>query len=195
MDILKIWLLCIGAVVAYGIAHDQVTARLCVEYFTVYHQPLIASTDPTMVGIAWGVAATWWMGAILGLPIAVFARMGDAPRLCARDLVVPLAVLMLLMAVCAWLGGQVGFRLDHAVPLGIPADHARTFRAVLQAHRVSYLCGFIGAIGLCVWIAARRGMAQHTEDDLPGQIRFPAQAQRSQARHPALPVEQGGRPI
>jgi len=37
MEFLKIWLLCIVAAVIYGILHDQATARVCVEYFSVAH--------------------------------------------------------------------------------------------------------------------------------------------------------------
>jgi hypothetical protein len=35
IESLKIVVLCIVAAIAYGILHDQVTARVCVEYFTI----------------------------------------------------------------------------------------------------------------------------------------------------------------
>lgn len=38
----------------YGIAHDQVTACVCVEYFTVGHPPVFSTDDPTLLGIGWG---------------------------------------------------------------------------------------------------------------------------------------------
>jgi len=37
MQAIAIVALCIGSAVAYGILHDQVTARVCVEYFTIGH--------------------------------------------------------------------------------------------------------------------------------------------------------------
>jgi hypothetical protein len=39
MEFAKIVLVCIFASIVYGIAHDQVTARICVQYFTVFHPP------------------------------------------------------------------------------------------------------------------------------------------------------------
>ena len=61
----NIVLLCMAAAIAYGIVHDQITARLCVEYFTVAHPPLFHTTSPTILGICWGIAATFGVGAIL----------------------------------------------------------------------------------------------------------------------------------
>ncbi|MFI5379272.1 MAG: hypothetical protein ACHRHE_08245 [Tepidisphaerales bacterium] len=40
MKVLATILLCILAAVCYGIVHDQVTARICVEYFTIGHPPV-----------------------------------------------------------------------------------------------------------------------------------------------------------
>jgi hypothetical protein len=33
--------------VVYGIVHDQVTARVCVEYFTVGHPPVFQTNSDT----------------------------------------------------------------------------------------------------------------------------------------------------
>ncbi len=41
MEFAKIIGLCILAAIGYGIVHDQVTARICVEYFTVFHAPIL----------------------------------------------------------------------------------------------------------------------------------------------------------
>ena len=40
IESLKIVVLCIVAAIVYGILHDQVTARVCVEYFTIGHPPI-----------------------------------------------------------------------------------------------------------------------------------------------------------
>ncbi len=58
MEELKIIILCLGAAVGYGIAHDQVTARVCVEYFTVGHPPVFQTDSPMLLGLGWGVLAT-----------------------------------------------------------------------------------------------------------------------------------------
>jgi hypothetical protein len=60
--------------IAYGILHDQVTARVCLEYFIIGHPPLIASESPTLLAIAWGIVATWWFALPLGFALAAAAR-------------------------------------------------------------------------------------------------------------------------
>ena len=76
---LKIIIACIAAAIIYGILHDQITARVCVEYFTVFHPPVFATQSPTLLACGWGVIATWWVGLFLGLFLAVAARIGPRP--------------------------------------------------------------------------------------------------------------------
>ena len=82
MESLKIVLVCIAAAVLYGIVHDQFTARACIEYFTVFHPPVFRTQSPTLLGFGWGIIATWWVGAILGVLLALTARAGPRPKLC-----------------------------------------------------------------------------------------------------------------
>jgi hypothetical protein len=58
METVKIVLLCIGSAVLFGIVHDQVTARLCVEYFTIGHPKVFGTESPTLLAFGWGVIAT-----------------------------------------------------------------------------------------------------------------------------------------
>src|SRR5438046_4370100 len=102
MQSIGIVLMCIVTAVAYGIAHDQVTARVCVEYFTVGHPPIFRTEDPTLLGLGWGVIATWWVGVLLGVPLAIFARAGTRPKRSARSLVRPLAWLLVVKAGCSF---------------------------------------------------------------------------------------------
>ncbi len=57
----------IGASVLYGLLHDQVTARVCVEYFTIGHPRVMASKSPTPLALYWGVVAPWWVGLPAGI--------------------------------------------------------------------------------------------------------------------------------
>ena len=98
MESLKIILLCILAAVVYGILHDQVTARVCVEYFTIGHPPIFHTDSPTLLAFGWGVIATWWMGLILSIPAVLASRSGTRPKLKAADLVRPIACLLIVMA-------------------------------------------------------------------------------------------------
>ena len=85
MESLKIILLCVLAAIVYGILHDQVTARVCVEYFTIGHPPIFHTDDPTLLAFGWGVIATWWMGANsqcpcrAGLPSQIMAQVPSRP--------------------------------------------------------------------------------------------------------------------
>jgi hypothetical protein len=74
MQWIAIVVLSILACVAYGIIHDQITARICVEYFTIGHPRIIPTDDPTALGIVWGIVATWWVGVIMGIPLATVSR-------------------------------------------------------------------------------------------------------------------------
>src|SRR5262245_33637640 len=101
MQSLGIVLMCIFAAVIYGIIHDQITARICVEYFTIGHPPIFGTDDPTLLGIGWGIFATWWVGLLLGVPLAMVARVGSRPKRPLGSLVRPILFLMAVMAMCA----------------------------------------------------------------------------------------------
>jgi hypothetical protein len=73
------------AAIAYGVIHDQVTARVCLEYFTIGHPALIRTSSPTLLALAWGFVATWWVGIPLGVIIAIAARHGGRPKLSAAQ--------------------------------------------------------------------------------------------------------------
>ena len=74
MQSVKIVLTCIGAAVVYGIVHDQFAAHICVEYFSVFHPRVFATQSPKLLALGWGIVATWWVGAFLGLILAISAR-------------------------------------------------------------------------------------------------------------------------
>jgi hypothetical protein len=152
MQSLKIVAACVVAAILYGIAHDQVTARICVEYFTVFHPPVFHTGSPTLLALGWGVIATWWMGALLGIPLAVAARAGSRPKLSVRDLARPIGILLLAMSLIALASGLAGFfwgRLDQSVAALLPQAIHRRFLADSWAHAASYASGFLGGIALC----------------------------------------------
>src|SRR6516225_8216507 len=108
MKWLRIILLSVAGAVFYGILHDQLTTRVCVEYFTIGHPPVFGTTeDPTALAFGWGVLATWWVGLLLGVPLATFARLGSRPKLSARDVLKPILVLMAFIGVVALTMGIV----------------------------------------------------------------------------------------
>jgi hypothetical protein len=167
LQALGIVLMCVAVAVCFGIAHDQVTARVCVEYFTVGHPPIFGTDDPTLLGIGWGIIATWWVGLLLGIPLAVAARASSRPKRSVRSLVRPVASLLAVMAVCALAAGIAGWLLARSgavflvgtLAQELPTDRHVPFLADLWAHSASYLVGLLGGIVVIVRVWRLRGRA------------------------------------
>ncbi|HVX10794.1 MAG TPA: hypothetical protein VHC22_06405 [Pirellulales bacterium] len=169
MEAAKIVLLCIAAAVLYGILHDQVTARVCVEYFTIGHPPVFHTQSPTLLAIGWGIFATWWVGLMLGIPAALVSRLGAWPKIDAVRLIRPIGRLLMIMACAALIAGIVGYVsactgrawLVEPLKFQIPAERHAVFIADLCAHLASYGVGFVGGIIVCGRILfQRRRMAR-----------------------------------
>lgn len=166
MESLKILALTITGAIAYGILQDQVTARICVEYFTVGHPPVFRTTSATLLGFGWGIIATWWVGVLLGVPLALIARWGARPKLCARDFFEPLFVLMGAVAALAVSAGLLGYgaaRMGWAwidrplVAALVPAERHALYLADAWAHSAAYAGGVVGAMIVGTWAWQRRG--------------------------------------
>lgn len=164
MEVFRIVLLCVAAAIVYGIVHDQITARICVEYFTIGHPPVFDTQSPTLLAFGWGVIATWWAGAILGVPAALLAQVGSWPRYDAHMLLRPIGALLVVMALVALLMGWSSYRaatrgdLVLWEPLASQIDAAKhaAFLADGAAHLASYSVGFLGGVVVCVSIPVSR---------------------------------------
>jgi hypothetical protein len=171
MQGIKIILLSVVSAVLYGIVHDQVTARVCVEYFTIAHPPVFHTQSPTLLAFGWGVIATWWVGLLLGIPLAACARIGPAPRLDARKLLAPIRGLLLLMAASSILFGLCGYGMakSHTIALNpywftlIPGEKHDRFLADAWAHLAAYGSGIGGGLVLCAWVIWKRMRAVKAE--------------------------------
>jgi hypothetical protein len=173
MHSIRIILLCIVAAVAYGMVHDQFTARICVEYFTVAHPLVFNTNDPTLLGIGWGIAATWWVGLVLGVALAIVAQAGQRPKRSAGSLLRPVAWLLVVMAGCALAAGILGWVLARngtvlltgRLAENIPSTRHADFVADLFAHSASYIVGFAGGIVILflVWYARSRTLTSGRE--------------------------------
>ncbi len=183
MESAKIILLSILSAIAYGICHDQITARVCVEYFTIGHPPVFNTTSPTLLAFGWGVIATWWVGLILGCWLAFAARSGSRPKLGARELVPWISVLLAVMGVCSLVSGIVGYilatrglvGLDAASRARLPQSAHDPFIADLWAHSAAYGVGFVGGAVLCfvTWRGrSRRGKTDSSAEETPAHRRL-----------------------
>lgn len=171
MQALKIVALCVASAALYGITHDQVTARVCVEYFTIFHPPIFETDSPTVLAFGWGVLATWWCGLFLGIPLAMIARLGSRPRLGPGDLVKPIGVVLLVMAAISFLAGVAGLIAAKAGwvwllgPLAseIPGPKHAAFLADLWAHTAAYAVGLLGGIAVLIRTWRRRTRLAHPD--------------------------------
>jgi hypothetical protein len=165
MNKARVILLCVLAAISYGVIHDEITARLCVEYFTVAHPPLFHTDSPTVLGLCWGVAATIGIGAVLGAILAEVSQSEGRPPVPIRQLARSLLLLLGAMGLSAFLAGLLGYQLSRRSIISIPitlaymvpsARHDR-FMAVWFAHGASYLIGLTGGAVLVVRIWLERG--------------------------------------
>jgi hypothetical protein len=152
------------AAVGYGVIHDQITARVCIEYFTIGHPPVFNTTDPTLLGLGWGVIATWWVGVPLGVLLAIAARLGRWPTMTAGQLLRPLLVALLAVGALAFVAAITTYVAVHRGWLQIPEPVLRrispqqnkVFVAVSAAHLTSYIAGAIAGLVLCIYVLIAR---------------------------------------
>jgi hypothetical protein len=150
--------------VSYGMLQDQVSARLCPEYFTLFHNPIQGLTNPTLLGLAWGFLATWWAGMLLGYIAGLFATLGSAPKLAPREIVVPLLILMggiaatvAISGFSVWLNSEnLRVSVDPEVGRMLPRQRHVSLLVVACYHLVAYASSFAGSLVLCVWIWRER---------------------------------------
>ena len=169
MQFLAIIIVSVVAAVVYGVIHDQLTIRVCLEYFTVAHPLIFQTSSPTLLALGWGVIATWWVGLLLGIPLAVVARIGTTrPPVSVRALIAPISILLVVMSLCAliagFLGYSAGLRDDVQIPAWLterlPAVMNARFIAASWAHLASYLSGIVGGVVLIVVTRVRRARSR-----------------------------------
>lgn len=169
---LRIISLGIFAAIAYGIVHDQITIRICPEYFTIGHPRIVPTSDLTLLALFWGVFATWWVGLAAGIVLAASARIGSRPKWPASRLVKPVFAIGAGSALLATIAGSVGYLLANNgivyllphLAKRIPRSAHVSFLTDLWIHNASYAGGILGSIGLAIYIWRSRGHEQHESD-------------------------------
>jgi hypothetical protein len=148
------------AITGYAMLQDQVSARLCPEYFTVLHPPIPNLTDPTLLGISWGFIGGWWGGIVMGYVAGLVATLGPRPKLQPHEFVRPLAVLVMSVAVLTALTGftvwhhanLLGVSLDSGMNGLVPVERHRAVLVVACYHFTAYATATLGGVVLCGWV-------------------------------------------
>ncbi|WP_254511499.1 hypothetical protein [Anatilimnocola floriformis] len=154
----------ITAEVLYAMLQDQISARLCPEYFTVAHPRIVGLNDPTLLGIAWGFLGAWWGGALIGALTGFSARLGSWPKMRPAELLIPFACLLVFQAIvtaaAGWLGThevtEPGFTIIEPLASQIPVARHHACYIVSRMHQGTYLSAIIGGVVICGWIVRHR---------------------------------------
>jgi len=161
IEYVKIIVFSIVAACVYGIAHNLVTAHICVEYFLPPIHPMIVPTNnPFLLALIWGIVATWWVGLFLGIALAFVCRFGSRPKLTVKNVVCPILILLVVLYVVAMSLGAIGYiagRMGtvllvflYTLPRYheiVPELYAPLLFNIL-AHNAAYLLGAVGGLVL-----------------------------------------------
>lgn len=165
MNHVKVILVSVLAACTYGVLHDQVTVRLCIEYFTIAHPPLFSTESPTWLALSWGIAATAGVGVALGFLLALVSQSDKATPYPLARLVRSILLLLGVTALAALGAGLLGHVLSVRGVLSLPAALAQAipvsrhdrFFAVWFAHGAGYLAGLVGGGVICFRVWRARG--------------------------------------
>lgn len=170
----KIIATCIAAASWYGIAQDQITYRHCPEYFTKgFHKEMMDSwsevpglaqakklfdenpDNPTLRATIWGVVASWWMGALIGIPVSIACRVGSWPKMNYKDIIKPLGGTLSLTGMSALIAGTQA-KLGRRRLMYDDVEDKKGFYKNLIAHQAAYIAGPIWSLGLIAYILRTR---------------------------------------
>lgn len=164
-----IFLLIVGVAIViaaiYGVGHDQVTYSISPEYYTKYKfiQFNLADsgaaqhmTQPRSAVVMVGVKASWWMGAIIGAVLGLFALFfRDSDRM-FQSAIQALGIVLLVAIVSALFGYQYGHGTlaVRGVSWWIPPNvvDRPAFITAGTIHNASYLGGAIGLLAGIIFL-------------------------------------------
>lgn len=164
MQFLAIVLLSGLSAISYGILHDGISGRICLEYFTVGQSEDFLPAYPAWFVLSHSIITTSWAGIAFGVALALAARQGSAPKLKAVFFVKPLTGLVFVVAIGAVFGGVVGWvaaiqkwhELTHELELHVPVGKREAYIVVWWANLMSYAGGLVGGGVLVYWTWRKR---------------------------------------
>jgi hypothetical protein len=151
------------AAVAYGVAHDHVTATISPEYF-LRGKGLAMDPQPFRCAVTeLAVRASCGTGLLAGAALLVAndpRARGRPPQLTYRALVALSFIPLVVAALFAVVGGLVnaGARVGSATAgaLGVAPDRVRPFAIVWAIHAGSYAGALLGTVASVLAVLARR---------------------------------------
>ena len=163
-----IWRICL-ILIGYAMLQDQISVRMCPEYFTIGHPPIKGITNPTLLGIVWGFLGGFPGGIVLGIALAMSMYLGKASSFPIQNLKWPLRILLAgtafgtgISGLSSWYNAQV-VNISIGAPWNglIPLERQQRFFIVANAHLGTYLSAAILGIGICIFIIYQRNTRQY----------------------------------
>lgn len=175
-------LISIATAVTYGILNDCITSSICLQYFTRGFQRKMSETwpnnwcrdwaqdetSPLKVALVWGVLATWWLGAGLGIAIGAAA---EAKHFDPVDLIKPAIWAIFFMLACSVGAGIKAYfdikakgpsytarhisDLNGEFPYAIDQNQLGRYEIVMHMHNMAYLAGVLAGFGMMIYVLFR----------------------------------------
>lgn len=149
-----------AASVVYGVVQDLVLVQVCPEFFAFPRRGEPDLPSPMMLALRQGVMASWWGGAMLGVALAIAARIGKRPGYTWKMLIRPAGFLLGTIAIFSALAGIAGYLLASAgnvvltdeIKKAIASSKWSTFQSCWFTHMTSYYVAFVGGSMQVVWV-------------------------------------------
>ncbi len=174
-EISKIMALAVGAGALYGILHDQVTTRVCLEYFSRgFHQTMVSywpctgvlgaakgilqtTQSPTVTACIWGPLATFEVSLYSGALLAAVSRFGERDKYTAKKLIKPITTVMAVTGICSALALSIPCNdNDRSFTQGVSPENLDSFLRCASAHNTAYAVGAIATVGAALWVLYQR---------------------------------------
>lgn len=142
---------------AYGMVHNQISFTVGPDYFHAlkFVQFRVPENFHDRVGAALvGWQASWWMGLVIGIPIAVMS-LGIPSSALARRVFLQAAFLVVAITLALGLV-SLAFDppMDH-IPVPASAQDPIGYGRAAMLHDTSYLAGMIGLVVGLIYVGAQ----------------------------------------
>lgn len=135
-----------------GICVDLVTANVSVDYFAVHHPTILKTENPWILAIIWGIAATWWCGAIAGIIVAFINHCRSvplAPRRIFKWVIIACFLIWLIMITIVFIVIAIAGNIPEEVRRPT-FEYDRRIVAVAFAHQYEYAFGGMATLIIAI---------------------------------------------
>lgn len=160
---------------AYGILHDQVTASISEEYYTLLKFPQFRLNPevPFRTGVSLiGFYATWWMGGLIGFVLGLIGYLLYPDHVSMRKALSRALLIVIGTALAFSIGGYCygNFYLTgHDVSWWMPENllDRNSYIITGSIHNSSYAGGLSGLLFAVIYLLRKVGVARKEQQSIP----------------------------